>query len=377
MTTLLEIREYLKGIYSRYAQIITMAARFFIALIAAALIGSHIGYNSTVTGILASLVVALLSTLMPWGAISAVLAAVILLDLWSLSMEVTIVAGILFLLIFLLYYRFSPRDGILLILTPISCVLGIPYVMPLAAGLLFTPASAVSVSFGYVIYYFIKFISDNATSLTGTSGEAALESLTFLGEGVFRNETMIVMIVAGIFSLVVVYFVRRLRAANAWLIASGAGALVELVVLLVGGIRYDIDLSIGFVFLGMVISLLICLVLIFLFFNLDYSRVESLQFEDDDYYYYVKAVPKVSLKTRERTVKRINQARRQMPEDDYSGDDREGMDDGYYRDDGYEENAGSRGSYQDEYRDPYEEEYSGRSAAGSEDSGYADDRGRY
>ena len=40
---------------------------------------------------------------------------------------------------------------------------------------------------------------------------------------------------------------------------------------------------------------------------MDYARSESLQFEDDEYYYYVKAIPKVSVSTPEKTVKRINE----------------------------------------------------------------------
>jgi hypothetical protein len=35
----------------------------------------------------------------------------------------------------------------------------------------------------------------------------------------------------------------------------------------------------------------------------DYTRIESVQFEDDDYYYYVKAVPKVTVSDSLRTVK--------------------------------------------------------------------------
>jgi len=31
--------------------------------------------------------------------------------------------------------------------------------------------------------------------------------------------------------------------------------------------------------------------------NLDYNRIERVQFEDDEYYYYVKAVPKKTLAT--------------------------------------------------------------------------------
>ena len=39
---------------------------------------------------------------------------------------------------------------------------------------------------------------------------------------------------------------------------------------------------------------------------MDYTRAEHLQFEDDEYYYYVKAIPKVSVAVREKTVKKIN-----------------------------------------------------------------------
>lgn len=356
MTTLLEIREYMKSIYSRYSQVMTMAAKFFITLIAVILIGNRIGYNETVSGALVAVVVSLLSSLIPWGGICAILGLVILLNLWAVSMEVAAVGAVIFLLIFLLYFRFSPGDGVLLVLTPICCACGIPYVMPLAAGLLCTPAAAVPVSFGYLLYYFIHFVSANSASLTGGSGEEALNSVTFLADGVFRNPTMIVMIVAGIAAVILVYYVRRLRIANAWLIASGAGALVELVILIIGGIRYDTEINIGFAILGEFLSLAICLVLTFLFFNLDYSRTESLQFEDDDYYYYVKAVPKVSLQTRERTVKKINQTRR-VREDDYPEDS---YGDGYQSGEEYPDTGSS-------YDPPLYEE------RGGADSGYADE----
>ena len=51
------------------------------------------------------------------------------------------------------------------------------------------------------------------------------------------------------------------------------------------------------------------MVMQFFLFNVDYSRVERVQFEDDEYYYYVKAVPKMTFVTPERTVKKINRSR--------------------------------------------------------------------
>jgi hypothetical protein len=41
----------------------------------------------------------------------------------------------------------------------------------------------------------------------------------------------------------------------------------------------------------------------FFMMDLDYARTERVQFEDDDYYYYVKAVPKKMVAVKEVTVK--------------------------------------------------------------------------
>ncbi len=46
-------------------------------------------------------------------------------------------------------------------------------------------------------------------------------------------------------------------------------------------------------------------------FSVDYARSEMLQFEDDEYYYYVKAIPKVVVTTPEKTVKRSMKDRKQ------------------------------------------------------------------
>ncbi len=59
--------------------------------------------------------------------------------------------------------------------------------------------------------------------------------------------------------------------------------------------------------LGSVLAVLIGLVLELFLFSVDYARCESLQYEDDEYYYYVKAVPKVTITSPEKTVKRINE----------------------------------------------------------------------
>jgi hypothetical protein len=49
------------------------------------------------------------------------------------------------------------------------------------------------------------------------------------------------------------------------------------------------------VIVGGLISLIITWFLQFFLHSVDYTKAEKVQFEDDEYYYYVKAVPKIKV----------------------------------------------------------------------------------
>lgn len=65
-----------------------------------------------------------------------------------------------------------------------------------------------------------------------------------------------------------------------------------------------IDGSMLAICVGIGIAALWGWVLKFFCFNLDYSRTERVQFEDDEYYYYVKAVPKILFPMKEGSPRR-------------------------------------------------------------------------
>lgn len=119
------------------------------------------------------------------------------------------------------------------------------------------------------------------------------------------NKEMYLVLATFIVILLVVYVVRRLSIDHAWTVASLAGILIGLTVLTSGFVMLGIKGRIVWIIVGGVISTVIALIQQFLFFNLDYSRTERVQFEDDEYYYYVKAVPKIYVTTKEKRVKRI------------------------------------------------------------------------
>lgn len=314
MTTLLAIKQYIKHFINKYEVYLKPLLKLILALTALMMINNKIGYMHKLDEISIVLIVALMCSFMPMNFIIFVAAAFTILHLYALSLECAMIALVLFLVMFLLYFRFSPKDSLVVILTPICFALKIPYVMPLAMGLLGTPASAVSVGCGVMVAYLTGYIADNATALSAMDTEDMTTRLRFVVDGFINNKGMMLTIVAFTATIILVYIIRRMAVNHAWTIAILSGAIADVMILLVGDLMFDTNVSIGGMILGTVFSVLIAKVVEFFAFHVDYSRVEKVQFEDDEYYYYVKAVPKVTLATPSKTVKRIN-----TPKKRYSG----------------------------------------------------------
>ncbi|WP_022765736.1 hypothetical protein [Butyrivibrio sp. XPD2006] len=311
MTSLLELKQYIKRFYIKYETYLTYIWKFLLALVSIMVINNKLGYMDALTNVAIVMMASLLCAILPANFIVFISAAFVIGHLYSLGVECALIALVIFLLMFLLYFRFSPKDTLAVLLTPIFFFMRIPYVMPLAMGLLGTPASVVSVSFGLVISYMISYFSSNATSFGSDGVEEAANEFSNIVGGIVGNKEMIVMIAAFAVTLVLVYIIRRSSVDNSWKIAIAVGAIGLIIFTLIGDIVTDSQISIPGVIIGTIISALLMLVLEFFAFNLDYSRTEKVQFEDDEYYYYVKAVPKVTVATPERKVKKINRAREQ------------------------------------------------------------------
>ena len=153
-------------------------------------------------------------------------------------------------------------------------------------------------------------MTNSASMLNTFEDDETLEKFRYVVDGLLGNKAMFITIVAFVATVVVVYFIRRLSVDYSWTIAMITGALLDVLILLFGDLMYNTKFSIVGVIVGSVVSVLLVKVLEFFVFNVDYSRTEFVQFEDDEYYYYVKAVPKVILSRPEKTVKKINAQRK-------------------------------------------------------------------
>jgi hypothetical protein len=305
MTNLLVLREQLKKFYAKNEIYIIPVLKFCAALAVILILNSKIGYMSELKNWAIVLVLSLMCSFLPPNFIVFVGAVVTLGHMYKFSIECAAVALAVFLLLFILYFRFSPKDTAAVLLTPLCFALKIPYVIPIVMGLLGTPASAVSVASGVIVYYVISYMTGSAAILNTFEDDGALEKFRYVIDGILGNKAMLVTIIAFTATIIVVYFIRRLSVDYAWTIAIITGALLDILILLFGDLMYNIELSIAGLIVGSIVAVLLAKLIEFFAFNVDYSRTEKVQFEDDEYYYYVKAVPKNTVATPQKRVKTI------------------------------------------------------------------------
>lgn len=310
MTALLELRENLKKIYSRNEAFILPVIKFLLSVIVLSIINGKMGYMTKLDNMAIVLIVSLLCSFLPTGFMAFFAMMFAVLHMYALSIETAAVGLVVFLLLYLLFLRFTAKEALVVVLTPVLCMLKLPYVMPVAMGLIGTPASCVSVGCGVVVYYLLQTVITNAPTINSMGAEEATAKLRLLIDGMLGNKAMLVMIAAFAITVIVVYLIRRMSVDHSWTIAMVAGVMIEVMILLVGDLMYDTNLSIVSALLGAVVTLIACKIIEFFRFCLDYSRTEKVQFEDDEYYYYVKAVPKMTVAAPTNTVKKINTQRR-------------------------------------------------------------------
>ena len=324
MESLLIVKQQLTRFYTRFEAYIVPALKFFAMLFALIFIGSSVGFMTKLKNPAIVLILSLLCSFLPANVIVLLAGLVIVAHMYALSLECAIVVLFIFVIMYALYFRFTPDDAIVVLLTPVSFALHIPYVMPLAMGFCGSPISCISVGCGTAVYYILHYISEHQDALGGKGGDLDIENM--LGgfktviDGILKNDLMIAMIVTFAVTIVVVYLIRRLKINYSWQIALGAGVIVCFVVLLVSSAVLDADVGIGGAVLSLFFSSIIVLVLQFFIFNVDYSRAEYVQFEDDEYYYYVKAVPKITLEAPAVKVRRNKVRRDEMDFDDEDED---------------------------------------------------------
>jgi len=123
MSSLLVAKEYIKQIYAKNQAYIDPVLKFMLAMIVFLLINAKIGYMDRIDSMTVVLVAALFCSFMPLKTIAFLGAVFMLLHYYALSLECALVVLAMFMVMFLLYLRFAPKETLVVLLTPIFFML--------------------------------------------------------------------------------------------------------------------------------------------------------------------------------------------------------------------------------------------------------------
>lgn len=307
MSTLLVWREKLQRLYASYSVYILKGIQFLLGLLLFGLINYNIGFMKMASSVFCTVGLSVICTFLPMIIMVMAATVLILVHFYALSLPIALVSAVIFLLMYIFYFRFTPKKAWLVLIAALAFGLKIPFVIPVAFGLMGTPVWIVPAVCGVISYYMVDFVKGSAAALKSADADGIAASLTGFTKQVLGNKEMWLMIMAVVIGILVVNVVRSRAVSNAWKIASASGSVVCLVVAAAGNVVLEGHISYVSIAASAVLGIILGLVLEFLFFSVDYSRTENIQFEDDEYYYYVKAIPKVGASAPEKQVKHITE----------------------------------------------------------------------
>ena len=292
MSALLIIRDTFRAVYARYGAFLRPVLKLLLAFVMLIAIEKGMGYEAMLAKPAVILAASFVCVLFPWGFISAMAGAYVAGNMFAVSPIMAAATAAFGIMVFVLYYGFKPGTGIIISLIPLMFFFRIPFIMPLVLGLTIGIYSAVPAAIGVIAWQLIHYFAENVSSLGESKDILATSQLTDACRQIMGNKYMLITILAFVLCIGIVSIISNSSIDNSRVLAVSAGTGVLAVLMIFGGVLVGEE-SVFLSIIGLIISYALAFLYVQVFFSADYSRTERLRYEDDDYYYYVKAVPKI------------------------------------------------------------------------------------
>ena len=357
---LLEFRTLLLKIYQKARFIINPIVKFFLSTMVFNWINTEIGYDQRFASKTIVLLLSAICAVTPGGVLVFLAMVLMLVHVFHASILLAVLLFLMFVVLYGLLMRFSPEEALAAVAVPVLAKYNLHYSVPMVLGCTANPLSMLPCACGVVIYNMIGVIKTfSGQQINLKNLDEVIGLFTGVVDAFLANKQMLITIAVFALVIVVIYIIRRCSFDFAFIVSIGAGVLVNILGFLVAVLHFNVSVNAGKLILMSLFSGLIAVVLEFFKRVLDYTAIERVQFEDDDYYYYVKAVPKVNVSIPRHSVKRMSD----------------------YGDEEAAEEASDTGSYAafggDSYEEDEEEEEDIRIAAPKKKNRFAFNRNDY
>lgn len=303
MEKLLIYRErFLKFVAAR-GKYIQAGVRFLGGFTLFYVMGRLFGYTQFFTEPFFLVMMGAISIFLPASALSLIFYVVIFLQLVHVSLEIALFFVLAVILYFLVYQRVFPRTRLYLMMAPVFFYFQLPACLPIFVGMFVGIAGIPAILMGTFIYYLANMVSQAVNQLE--TGVAHGKVYSLIAARAIDNKELILYFAIFCLVVVLVTAIRKRGAAHGWNVSILAGGAAYVILLFVGGYFANNEVSILSQIAMVVLSIVIALIVQFLYNVIDYTREETFEFEDEEYYYYVRAIPKVSVEEEEFNVTQI------------------------------------------------------------------------
>lgn len=310
MMALLVFKARLKDLYEKHYKILRAMLKIFISAAVFSVIlydmpfNPELGYYAVPLVIVLALFCGFIPDLLVMFA--AMLLAIA--EVASVSLIAAVVFFMILIIYFLLFGRYTSTQSYIVLLVPVLWNFHIAYAVPVVAALFLSPAMIPACVVGVFIRYLLAGVKEYfLISQSAVDTGNTLESLQYILDYVMKNREMIIYMITFAAAYLCVFAIRKGKYNYASQIGIFVGIIVCMAGVISGDIFWSVDADMKTLLLGLAVTAIIAYIVQFFRMSLDYTGVRKLQFEDDEYFYYVKAVPKLKVAVVDKTVTRIKE----------------------------------------------------------------------
>lgn len=293
MTGILRFKNQMRDFCRRYDEVVTPILRFVWSLLVFLSIKHMFGYFELTGRTSVILLLSVLCALLPDGFLFFMAGVVMAADCFAVSAEIGAVFIVMFIILYCVYVRFFSRYAWTILLALVLGAIHLEYGVPVIVGVVAGIGGVIPAACAVVLYYFASATADINTLLLSGQEADQLEALGKAADVFLKNNDMYAMAAAFAVTALCVAIVCRFSFDYAHYVAIAVGIAASILSGLLFSVVFGTDLQGAEMLLGTLIGALLAAVIRICMGVLDYRHTERVQFEDDDYYYYVKVIPKV------------------------------------------------------------------------------------
>lgn len=305
MAQLVYFKETLIYFYKKHADVLFPMFKFIFSLLSLCIVSNMFQYNDAVNKMLIFLPVSAVQAFLPWSFLYFTTYILIMMNLWKVSMDILLGFFLFFVICWLVFARVEMKYAVIAVITTLTFALKIEYILPVLLGLTVGFGSILPAAMGTVVYFLSGYMADVSTLLTTSAASSFGMGLQRILSLLFIDKKLLVLLISFSLIIFITSLLCKLFYERAWLFAVIVGNIALALLLLFGRLIFELDYSIWRVFLEIIVGIICCFIYRFFRGIGDVSRIERVSFEDDDYFYYVKAVPKIKVAQKDRNVTNI------------------------------------------------------------------------